>query len=316
MRPRIPFVVAIIAFVVGCGETSKSPGTAGAPNGGGGAGLDGDSGRASGGSSGAKGGSAGLEGGGGNADSGAGSEATYAGAVLAMVTEHEATQTYVARAVFTTGLRPTIGGCSQCCCNTTDRGLPIAKKPPDASEITLLPAAGAPALATLVPEVFEDGHGKLHGMLALGWSWFAPLSDYAPVTSQPWNAGDILEVVAQGNEVAPFSGMLRAGPALGGVTPPIGSSPVLVDHTQPFEISWTPEGDGDAIVLLGIPSAAGVCYCDAPDSAGTLVVDADLLSPVSGGISLARLTVSTVTSSNASIDLVGAVVQTGAVEVQ
>ena len=87
-------------------------------------------------------------------------------------------------------------------------------------------------------------------------------------------------------------------------------------HTQPFTISWTPAGDGDRVVLLGIPNASGICYCDAPDSAGTLVVDSELLSPVSGEISLARLTTTNLASSNASIDLVGAVVQRGPLEVQ
>jgi hypothetical protein len=179
-----------------------------------------------------------------------------------------------------------------------------------------VPADGSTALVTLVPEVFEDGHGTFHGTIDLGWSWFAPLSDYAPVTSQPWNAGDTLKVLAQGNEVEAFSGVLRAGPALRGVTPPIGSSPVVIDHTRPFEISWTPEGDADATVLLGIPNADGLCYCDAPDSAGALVVDSKLLSTVSGEISLARLTVSNVVSGNASVDLVGGIVQRGSVEVR
>jgi hypothetical protein len=45
-----------------------------------------------------------------------------------------------------------------------------------------------------------------------------------------------------------------------------------------------------------------------------LVVPADLVTPVSGEISLARLTISNVTNENASIDLVGAVVQRSAFE--
>lgn len=279
--PFSAFVVALLAGVLGCGETRSNPGAAGA-----------------------------------SSEGGAVSEAAYAGAVLAMLTEREGAATHVARAVFAAGPRPTIGGCPQCCCRSTRRGLPLPIKPPDASEISLLPAAGSSALATLVPEVFEDGRGSFHGMTDLGWAWVPPLSDYAAATSQPWNAGDVLKVVAQGNEVEAFSGVLRTGPALRGVTPPIGSSPVVVDHTQPFEISWTPEGDGDATVLLGIPNAEGVCFCDAPDSAGALVVDSTLLSAISGEISLARLTVSNVVGSNASVDLVGAFVQTGAVEVQ
>jgi len=304
--PCIPFAVALFTGVVGCGETRSNPGAAGAQSGGAGSGT----------AQGGSGGGAGLAGGtAGNAEGGAVSETTYTGAVLALLTEREGAVTHVARAIFTAGTRPTIGGCPQCCCSSTRRGLPTPIKPPDAREISLLPVDGSSALATLVPEVFEDGHGSFHGTTDLGWPWFAPLSDYAPVTSQPWSAGDTLKVQAQGNEVAAFSGLLRAGPALRGVTPPIGSSPVVIDHTQPFEISWTPEGDPDATVLLGIPNVDGICYCDAPDSAGTLVVDSKL-SILSGEISLARLTVSKVTGGNASVALVGSIVQRGLVEVQ
>jgi len=73
----------------------------------------------------------------------------------------------------------------------------------------------------------------------------------------------------------------------------------LSHHSQAFEVSWTPEGKGDATVLLSLPYDGGICYCDAPDSAGRLVVGANLLSPISAGqnveIKLARLTISTVT---------------------
>ena len=207
------------------------------------------------------------------------SEAMYSGVVLAMITQDEATTNYVARAVFTTGPRPAIGGCPHCCCGVEERGLPRPGKPPDAGRMTIAAAAGATTLATLVPGSFVDGHGVFHGMSDLGWSWFSPLSDYAPVDSQPWSPGDSLQVVAAGNEVESFAGVLQAGPSLAGVTPPIGPSPVVVDHSQAFEVSWTPEGKGDATVLLSIPRSGSVCYCDAPDSAGRLVVDANLLSP-------------------------------------
>ena len=73
-------------------------------------------------------------------------------------------------------------------------------------------------------------------------------------------------------------------------------------------------------MLLSLPYGIGICYCDAPDSAGKLVVDANLLSPVSaeknGKIKLARLTISTVTSGNATIDLVGAVIQAGPLAIE
>jgi hypothetical protein len=98
--------------------------------------------------------------------------------------------------------------------------------------------------------------------------------------------------------------------------PPIGQTTLMVDHSQPLRISWTPEAGGDATVLLGFPNADGVCFCDAPDSAGVLAVDASLLSAVSGEISLARLTISSTSSGNAAIDLVGAVVNRGQIQVQ
>ncbi len=241
-------------------------------------------------------------------------EAMYSEVVLAMITHDEVTTSYVSRAVLTTGPRPPIGGCPNCCCGVEERGLPLPGKPPDAGRITIAAATGATNLATL------DDSGDLYGMSDLGWSWFVPLSDYAPVDSQPWSPGDALRVLATGNEVESFSGALQMGPSLDGVTPPIGPSPVIVDHSQAFEVSWTPEGKGDATVLLSLPYDGGICYCDAPDSAGRLVVGANLLSPISAGqnveIKLARLTISTVTSDNATIDLVGAVIQAGPLAVE
>jgi hypothetical protein len=248
------------------------------------------------------------------------SEAMYSGVVLAMLTQNEATTSYLARAIFTTGPSPAIGGCPHCCCAGADRGLPYPRKPPDAGQITLAGAAGTPPLATLVPEAFENGSGTFHGMSDLGWSWFWPLSDYAPAASQPWRPGDALGVRATGNEVESFSGALKTGPLLAGVTPPMGPSPIVVDHSRAFEISWTPAGTGDATVLLSLPYDGGVCYCDAPDSAGRLVVDANLTSPIpaekNGSIKLARLTISTVVGGNARIDLVGAVVRAGPLAVE
>ncbi|HJX52801.1 MAG TPA: hypothetical protein VJ801_08555 [Polyangia bacterium] len=248
------------------------------------------------------------------------SEAMYSGVVLAMITHDEVTTSCVSRAVFTTGPRPAIGGCPRCCCGVEERGLPYPVKPPDAGRITIAAAAGATTLATLVPWAFVDGYGKFYGMSDLGWSWFSPLSDYGPVDSQPWSPGDALRVVAAGNEVESFSGALQTGAPLAGIMPPIGPSPVVLDRSQDFEVSWTPEGKGDATVLLSLPRSGSICYCDAPDSAGRLVVDANLLSPLSveqnGKIKLARLTISTVASGNATIDLVGAVIQEGPLVVQ
>lgn len=296
-RPRSDWlVIALVGAALGCGGSSVRSPKAGAHGGAGGGGPGGSSGEM--------------------AAAGTSSEATYAGVVLAMVTDDNASATFLTRALFTARPRPVIGGCPRCCCASTDRGLPTPQKPPDAGNITLMAADGSTSLATLVPAAFEDGSGTFYGMTDLGWSWFAPLGDYAPVTSKPWAWGDTLQVLAAGNEVESFSGRLRTGPALAGVTPPIGSSPVVIDHARPFEIAWTPQGAADATMLLGIPTGTGICYCDAPESAGKLVVDADLLSPVSSELTLARLSVSTVTSANSTVDLVGAVVQKGPVEVQ
>jgi hypothetical protein len=248
-----------------------------------------------------------------------GSRATYAGVVVGIITHEGPTTTYLARAVFTTGPRPLVGGCPHCCCGATNSGLPYPFKPPDAGKITLAADAGA-TLATLVPASFEGGSGTFYGMSELGWPWSGPLGDYAPVASQPWSAGDTLQVLATGNEVESFSAGLRTGLSLAGVVPSIGASPVVVDHGQPFTVSWTPQDQGDATVLLALPYAGGICFCDAPDSAGRLVVDANLLGPISaeknGKIKLARLTISTVASGNATIDLVGSDVQAGPLAVE
>ncbi len=296
-HPRIHWlVIALVGGALGCGGSSVRRLSAGAQSGAGGGGAGG------------LGGSSGE-----TAAAGMSSEALYAGVVLAMVSDDNASSPYVTRADFTGRAHPVLDGCPRCCCGQELHGLPAPGKPPDAGTITLLGADGS-TLAALVPEAIDNGG---YGMgIALGWSWFEPLSNYAPVTPQPWAFGDTLQVLAPGNEVEPFSGMLRTGLALAGVSPPIGSSPVIIDHTQPFEISWTPEGDADATMLLGLPTGNSLCYCDAPDSAGKLVVDASLLSPVSGELSLTRLSISTVTSGNASVDLVGAVVQKGPVEVR
>ena len=262
------------------------------------------------------GGSAGAAAGGSGGDAGAGGAATYGGVVLALVSERDAVQSSVARAIFTTGSRPALGGCPQCCCGSEGRGLPIPVKPPDAGRIALEPAGDGSAVTTLDPFPFENGMGEFYGTSELGWAWYPPLSSYAPVEPQPWAADTALQVHASGGEVAAFSGTLRLGPALTGVTPALGTSPLVVDHTQAFEISWTPQSGSDALVMLRIPNGSGVCFCDAPDAAGRIVVEPGLLGPVTGDVSLTRFTVSNVSSGNASVDLVGAMVRTGAIDVR
>ncbi len=245
--------------------------------------------------------------------------AQYAGLVLA-TRAHDATGTsHAVRALFTDKQRPVIGGCPECCCGSTQRGTPVPKKPPDAGRITL--AADTTTLATLDPAVFKGASGTHYGMSEeLGWPWFSLLGDYAPVKCGPWDAGDILQVMAAGNEVEAFSASLPTGPPLTGVVPSLGSSPLLVDRSKSFTISWRPQDQGEAIVLLRMSFVGGLCICDAPDAAGRLVMEANLLNPTSndksGTIKLSRLTVSTVASSNAIIDLVGAEVIGGPITIE
>jgi hypothetical protein len=245
----------------------------------------------------------------------AASQPTYSGVILGKRIQTGATVAYTARALFVARPRVPIGGCAPCCCGRTERGLPFPQKPPDAGKVTIASASGTTPVATLVPGLFQGESGVRYGMSDLGWAWFAPLSDYASVDSLPWAPGEALQVLAAGNEVGAFAGVLQAGPDLGGIAPAIGTSPVVVDHDQAFEISWTPQGTGDAIVLLSLGHTGGACYCDGRDAAGKLVVDPGLLNPTTaeqkGTIELARLTVSTVASSNATVDLVGAFAQAG-----
>jgi hypothetical protein len=64
----------------------------------------------------------------------ASSRVKYSGLVVAFRRHEGATTSYAARAVFTDWERPVIGGCPNCCCGGTDRGLPYPIKPPDADK--------------------------------------------------------------------------------------------------------------------------------------------------------------------------------------
>jgi len=264
----------------------------------------------------------------GSALDGARSGVIYSGVVLARATQSGTTSSsYGAFVDFTSkypfyldscpGLGPSAGNC--CCMIGMSTPMPI--QPPDGATVTLTSADGASTLATLLPSTPTSTTTtigpQMYGTWDLGrWGAVVP-GCYAPVGSQPWNPGDALRVSATGNQVHAFSGTLQTGSLLSGVTPSIGSAPLVIDHSQNFEVSWTPEGRENESVLLRLGAAPDVCYCTVPDSAAKVTVDSSLLSP--GGtstISLERLVISTASSDNATITLIGAVELSGEVAFQ
>jgi hypothetical protein len=177
------------------------------------------------------------------------------------------------------------------------------------------------ALAPAVP-IVEGGTTMttLQGTWDLGAQWWAYPGVYPDADSGAWNPGDALRVSASGGEVAPFSGTLQTGALLSGVTPAIGTTPLVIDRTQDLQVSWTPEGRAGENVLLAVQqfTASGglTCYCEAADPAGRVTVSATLLGQFdtqqpSGRIRVERLITSTAPCANATIDLVGEVSQTG-----
>jgi hypothetical protein len=247
-----------------------------------------------------------------------GSNATYAGVVIAAVTERGAMLTYDAVADFGAPGAFGIGACAgasnesgDCCCVPSE-GLPAGS--PDAAIITIRSEGGASTLTTLSPSATAK-----YGLSDLGGA--TPPGDYSSVDSQSWNPGDVLSVSATGDEVHPFSGTLQTGVLLSGVTPAIGPGPVIVDRGKDLEVAWTPEGGGShATVLLELDQAPLSCYCTALDSAAKVTMSSTLVAlfetTVGGSIQLERLLTSKASCDNATIDLIGEVAQTADVTFQ
>jgi hypothetical protein len=253
-------------------------------------------------------------------------DAVYYGVVLAKVTEDAITNSYAAYADFVTGQPFGVGGCmdswpqsGDCCCL---RGIatPYPIQPPDAADMTFTGAGGG-VLATL-PGAPPSTNGSLtlQGTSDLGPLWYVSPGGYRWTDSLPWNAGDVLQVQAAGRDVAPFAGELRTGALLDGIRPALGGAPVVIDRGQDFSVAWTPDADRDATVLLTMRQIATnsvtACFCEAPDSAGSLTVATDLLGfyqtdQLSGDIQLERLVVTSVRGPNANVDLIGAAAVAG-----
>lgn len=162
----------------------------------------------------------------------------------------------------------------------------------------------------LVPLVAGDVTIDLHGTPLA--TLLAP--DYAEIDDAVWNGGDVLGVSAPGGNIAAFSGNLETPALIAGVTPPFGSTPVMIAKGADVPISWTPEGrDGETMQLqidaVATAGPADVILCTVPDSAGSVVVDASLLaripSAVSGSIHLTRSITSNVSGANVRVTLVG-----------
>jgi hypothetical protein len=163
------------------------------------------------------------------------------------------------------------------------------------------------------------------GTWDLGMPWFDYPGIYPAADGAEWNPGDALRVSATGGQVAPFSGTLQTGALLAGVSPAIGSTPLVIDRAADLEVSWTPEGRSHEDVFLLLQQftqgGATTCTCLVPDSAASVTMSATLLGPfgteqLSGRIRLERLIVSTALCDNAAIDLASEVVQTGDVTFQ
>jgi len=260
----------------------------------------------------------------------AASRAPYRGLVVATVTQTATTQTYGASAAFVETPSTQPGASQACSCagdGTEILGYPLPQLP-DAGTLTVGSPMGA-VLATLAPtpEVTNGSmsSGGYHIVRDIGLSsWDGVVSSYLGAASQPWRPGDALQISASGDQVSPFFATLQTGVPLAGITPAIAApgSPLHVSRSADFEISWTPEGAGKDVVLLTLGQIGEtLCSCTAPDAAGSITMSSTLLAqvptqgstdPAASVIELARVTTSTVTSGNVTVDLVGMVQVTGA----
>lgn len=201
----------------------------------------------------------------------------------------------------------TTGGC---CC---EDGVALPGPTPSAGILQLSRLTGQGVLVLLQPSTTN-----LQGTSDLGPSWYVYPGIYDYTDSGVWFPGDAIAVAGGGADLLGFEGTLHTGAALTGVVPPIGPAPSIVDRSQDFHVSWTPEGLAGEQVLLTLrqitTDGVTACFCSAPDSSGELTVDTSVLAmfaveQLSGTIELERVITSTVTSDDAVINLVGAVAQ-------
>ncbi len=187
--------------------------------------------------------------------------------------------------------------------NCCERGLspppdPLPGMFPKAGAVTI--ELGGKLLATLNPVIMGNEYGFF--------------GQDAPVSFGP---GDTLAVAGSGSGlVAPFVGTLEVPVSLTGLDPVVGESAITVDRSNAFQFSWTPEGkDGEVLELSfeagGADASDSFGYaigCHVPDTAGSVVVAASLLSALPAGmaeVSALRIIPRTATGANVKVALIG-----------
>ena len=145
---------------------------------------------------------------------------------------------------------------------------PVPEAPSKAGAVTI--ELGGKLLATLDPLIL--GMGTEYGHFAQD----------APVS---FGTGDALTVAGSGSGmVAPFTGTLEVPISLTGMDPVLGTRPITVDRSKAFQFSWTPEGKDGEVMEFWFTDPSYAISCHVPDSAGSVVVDASLLSALPAGM--------------------------------
>jgi hypothetical protein len=262
--------------------------------------------------------------------------AHYDGVVLATVTQSEKKNSYGVYADFVPRPRPIwVAGASQAagaagpCSCASGLGDPCGSGgPPDAGRVTVESTGGA-TLAALTPaSETQSGSsftGSFFGTPDLGVSeWSKYPGSYDSVGSLSWTPGESLRVAATGDQIHSFSGSLKTGALLAGVSPAMGAAPVTVERSRDLEVSWTPVGSGNDEVVLVLEQITGgsvtICTCSTVDSSGHVGVESKLLTQfqteqqaLSSTILLGRTTTTSVSGDNATIALVSENLVTGKV---
>ncbi len=259
----------------------------------------------------------------------AGPGSAYDGIVLATVMQQPSGNRYFLFADFVSrsdyGSSGAGAAASGPCGCVTGFGTPYPRRPPSAGVVTVSTPAST-TLASLSPtapvttgsETSSSYFGT--GVLGATSTWSDFPGSYASVMNASWGAGDSLLASAAGGDVHAFSGTLHTAPLLAGIAPAFASGGFVVDRAHDLDVSWTPDGVADDGVLLMVDqtSSNGAirCTCAVADSAGTVTLGAALLAPfattqLSGTVALGRTTVSTATSDNATIQLVGEALVSG-----
>jgi hypothetical protein len=139
-----------------------------------------------------------------------------------------------------------------------------------------------------------------------------------------WTPGDKITVSAAGDVVKAFTGSLTTVDDIAGVTPALSlTTEATVPIASNLDVTWTAGNATSMVVLLTAvkgKAGDGSILCDVADSAGTVSVPTALLSKLTTGdvgtITLTRSTVTTVTGSNATVELVGTATASGLLKYQ